>query len=84
MSEPIITTEAKRVGDEVRDYVRDRFVPGDLAQLDRLAEFVQVKVAEALEKSHGKFLCQDCFNPVDVERVRCRHCVDPTNTQSTT
>lgn len=72
---------AKLVGSEVRGFVRDRFTPGDLASLDDLARFVEEKVTKAIEDTHGLFLCFECGAEVDVEKVRCRHCVDPTNTQ---
>lgn len=57
--EEIITTESKRVGDEIRSYVRDHFELRerlDLTPLDDLATFVSQKVAEVARKTHGQFL----------------------------
>jgi hypothetical protein len=76
MPEEIITTEARRVGEDVRNYVRDRFTPGSLDSLDHLADFVSQKVAEVARKTHGEFLCKDCFTGVVVEHVRCSTCAN--------
>ncbi len=41
-------TKAMQVGAAVRDYVRDRFVPGSLAALDDLRDEVAAKVWAAI------------------------------------
>ena len=40
--------KAQQVAAEVRDYVRDRFVPGSLSALDELRDEVEAKVWAAI------------------------------------
>lgn len=48
MQETTADTKARKVGDDVRNYVRDRFVPGSLTALDDLRDEVAAKVWAAI------------------------------------
>lgn len=65
---------AHEVADQVRAYVRDRFVPGSLDSLGDLHHFAYDVVSHALERERGQFTCRTCGEGVLVERVRCSTC----------
>lgn len=48
MQQVTADTKARAVGDEVRNYVRDHFVPGSIDSLDELRDAVAAKVWAAI------------------------------------
>lgn len=52
MQETTADSKARQVGDAIRDYVRDRFVPGSITALDELRDEVAAKVWAVILMDH--------------------------------